>query len=195
MADDLALPPKKRFTMKPALLVGALAVVILIAFSVGAALTKTGTPQARTPTGPTRVPGSSLLAVSATRGLSVIEQPGQPPANVLAAITLPQGAVRGVSANPGLGSTYDQEVTFSVDASEATVLGFYRTELKRLGWRTVTSGAATHQPGSQIVGQLPGDDGFYWQLGIIVSPSTFSASGTTDITRFTLRVLQVDDQQ
>ncbi len=195
MADGIALPPKKRFTMKPALLVGALAVVILITFSVGAALTKSATPQAHTPTGPSRVPGSSLLAVSATRGLSVIKHDGEPPANVLAAITLPQGAVRGASANPGLGSTYDQEVTFSVNASEATVLGFYTTELKRLGWRTVTSGAATNQPGRQIVGQIPGDDGFYWQLGVIVSPSTFSASGTTDITRFTLRVLQVDDQQ
>ncbi len=102
--------------------------------------------------------------------------------------------MRGSTENPGVGSTFDQEVQFSVDASQEAVLGFYKDELHDLGWRTVTHGAATHQPGQQIVGQLAGDDGFYWQLGVIVAPSTFGASGTTDITKFTLRVLQVQDQ-
>ena len=69
----------------------------------------------------------------------------------------------------------------------------YKTELHDYGWQSVTSGAATHQAGQQLVGQLAGDDGFYWQLGVIVSPSTFGALGTVDVTRFTLRVLQVGD--
>jgi len=193
--EEQPQPPRRSYTMKPALIVGALAVVILVSFSVGAALTKTASPSAKVPKGPTAVPGSSLRAVSATGGLSVIETGGQPPVNVLDAITLPVGAVRGSFTNPGEGSTFDHEVTFSVDASDGAVLGFYRAEFKHLGWRTVTSGAATHQPGEQIVGQLAGDDGFYWQLGVIVSPSTFANGGTTNVTRFTLRVLQVEDQQ
>ena len=113
---------------------------------------------------------------------------------MLAAITLPTGAVRESSINPGDGSTYDQQVEFSVDASQEAVLGFYKIELAHFGWRTVTSGAATHQAGQQIVGQLAGDDGFYWQLGVIVSPTTFGAAGTTDVTRFELRVIQVGDE-
>jgi hypothetical protein len=181
--------------MKPALVVGVLAVVILATFSIGAALTKQATPSKPLHTGPVKVPGSSLLAVPAGSKLTVIEAGGEPPANVLDAITLPQGSVRGSTANPGLGSTYDEEVTFSVDASQAAVLGFYRTELSHLGWRTVANGGATRQPGRQIVGQIAGDDGFYWQLGVVVAPSSFANAGTTDVTRFTLRVLQVQDQE
>ncbi len=194
MADAPRPPAKKNFSMKPALIVGALAVAIVASFSIGAALTNTTTPQAKVPDRPANVPGSSLLAVPAKAGLSVIETGGEPPANVLDAITLPKGAVRGASSNPGAGSSYDRQVSFSVHASQSAVLGFYKAEFKALGWHTVTSGPATRRPGSQVVGQLPGDDGFYWQLGVIVSPSTFSASGTTDITRFTLRILQVQDQ-
>ncbi len=181
--------------MKPAMVVGALAVVIVVVFSVGAALSRTAAPPARHPSGSQRVPGSTLSAVSATPGLSVIEHDGEPPTNVLDAIALPAGAVRSSWSNPGLGSTFDEQVTFTVDASEAAVLGFYRTELKALGWHTVASGAATRQPGRQLVAQIAGDDGYYWQLGVVVSPSTFSASGTTDVTRFTLRLLQVQDQE
>ncbi len=181
--------------MRPALIVGGLAVVILVVFSVGAALTHTATGQPTVPAGATRVRGSSLLAVGARSALSPIETNGEPPSNVLDAITLPKGAFGGSPSNPGLGSTYDQEMQFSVDASQAAVLQFYRQEFHDLGWKTVTEGAATRQPGLQIVGQIAGTDGFYWQLGVIVAPSTFGASGTTDTTQFTLRILQVQDQQ
>ena len=185
--------PPRSYSMRPALIVGGLAVVILIAFSAGSAFTHTALTPSKAPKGSAAVKGSSLRAVSADSGLSTIEQDGEPPANVLAAITLPEGAVRLSTTDPGEGSTYDQDVQFSVDASEAAVLGFYKTELHDYGWQSVTSGAATHQAGQQLVGQLAGDDGFYWQLGVIVSPSTFGALGTVDVTRFTLRVLQVGD--
>jgi hypothetical protein len=187
------LRPQKGYSLKPALIVGGLAVVILLIFSVGAALTHTPNTPASAPKGSVAVKGSSLRAVSAQKGLSTIEQDGQPPTNVLAAITLPVGAVRVATTNPGQGSSYDEDVQFTVHASEAAVLGFYKTELKHLGWGSVTSGAASHQPGEQVVGQIAGDDGFYWQLGVVVSPSTFSASGTQDVTRFTLGLVQVGD--
>ena len=187
-------PPRPNFSMKPALIVGALAVVILVVFSLGAAMTHTPLAPTKTPKGSVAVKGSSLRAVSADKQLAVIESNGQPPANVLAAITLPVGAVRGVPTNPGQGSTYDQQVDFSVDASQEAVLSFYKTEMGDLGWRTVTSGPATRQPGQQMVGQIAGDDGFYWQLGVIVAPSTFTNGGTTDVTGFELRLLQVGDE-
>lgn len=180
--------------MKPAMLVGAIGLVILVTFSIGAALTHTATPRAARTGGPTKVPGSSLLAVPASTKLEAIEANGEPPANVLAAITLPEGAVLKATENPGLGSTYDEEAVFSVEASDAAVVGFYKTELARLGWHSVSSGAAEHAAGTQVVGQLAGDDGFYWQLGVVVSPSTFTSGGTADVTRFTLRILQVQDQ-
>jgi hypothetical protein len=180
--------------MRPALIVGGIALAILLSFSVWAAFTHTPTKPTATTGTPRTVKGSSLKAVAAAPSLAVIEQDGEPPVNILDAITLPVGAVRGATSDPGAGSSYDQQVQYTLDASQEAVLTFYRTELGAFGWRTVTSGAALHQTGQQIVGQLAGDDGYYWQLGVIVAPSTFSASGTTDITHFTLRVLQVDDE-
>jgi hypothetical protein len=180
--------------MRPALVVGVIALAILLSFSVWAASTHTPTKPTESTGAPKTVKGTSLKAVGAARSLVVIQQDGEPPANVLDAIELPVGAVRGAATDPGVGSSYDQQVQYSIDASQEAVLTFYRSELRALGWSTVTSGAAINQPGQQIVGQLAGEDGFYWQLGVIVAPSTFSASGTTDITQFTLRVLQVDDE-
>jgi hypothetical protein len=185
--------PRTTFTMRPALIVLGLALVILVVFSLGSAFSHTAVTPTKAPKGSTAVKGSPLRATSAQAGLSPIEQDGQPPANVLAAITLPVGAVRVSTTNPGQGNTFDQSVEFSVHASEATVLAFYKIELHHFGWRTVTSGPASHQAGQQIVGQIAGEDGFYWQLGVVVSPSTFSANGTVDVTEFDLRVLQVGD--
>jgi hypothetical protein len=179
--------------MRPALVVGAIALLILLSFSVWAAFTHTPTKPTEANRAPHSVKGSSLKEIGAARSLSVIEQDGEPPANILDAITLPDGAVRGAATDPGAGSSYDQQVQYTIDASQEAVLTFYRAELHAFGWQVVTSGAATNQPGQQIVGQLAGEDGFYWELGVIVAPSTFSSSGTTDITRFTLRVFQVDD--
>jgi len=187
-------PARPNFTMRPALVVAVIALVILVGFSIGSAFTHLAVKRPAPAKGATAVQGSSLRAVSARSGLSVIEHNGQPPANVIDAITLPVGAVRVSNANPGAGASFDREVQFSVQASQAEVLSFYKTELHDLGWRTVTSGAATRQPGQQIVGQIAGIDGYYWELGVIVAPSTFSASGTTDITRFTLRLLQLGDE-
>jgi hypothetical protein len=191
--DDLPEPPRKTFTMRPALVVLGLAFVILIVFSLGSAFSHTSLTPTKAPKGTSAVKGSSLRAVNAQAGLKPIEQDGQPPANVLAAITLPVGAIEMSSSNPGEGNSYDQQVQFSVDASEATVLGFYKIELAHFGWKTVTSGPATHQAGQQIVGQIAGEDGFYWQLGVVVSPSTFLDNGTVDVTEFTLQVIQVGD--
>src|SRR5579872_5726097 len=159
-------PPPKSFSMKPAFIVAALALVILVTFSIGAALSKHATPSRPLTSGPTRVPGSSLLAVPAAGALRPIETGGEPPGNVLDDITLPKGSVFSGTTNPGLGATYDEEATFSVDASQGAVLGFYQAELAHFGWRTVTSGPAEHQPGRQIVGEIAGDDGFYWELGV-----------------------------
>lgn len=194
MEEQLLAPPPRRYSMKPALLVGAIAVVILVIFSLGAAFTHTAPTQPKGANVARTVKGSTLKALGATAALSVIEQDGQPPNNVLNAITLPSGAVRTGSSNPGAGSSFDKEVLFSVKASQGAVLGFYRTELHDLGWRVITSGAATRQSGEQIVGQIAGEDGFYWQMGIIVAPSTFGSSETTDTTGFTLRILQVGDE-
>ena len=57
------------------------------------------------------------------------------------------------------------------------MLSFYTGRAARVRLAHGDERAATHQPGQQIVGQIAGDDGFYWQLGVIVAPSTFGIDG------------------
>ncbi len=198
--DGNPLPPPRRNTsLRPALVVAGIAVVLLILFGVGSALSGGGgstPPRSTVHLGP--VTGTSLRAVAATRALAPIEQAGEPPANVVAAIVIPQGATRvGVANNSLSAGDFDEQVTFSVHASEASVFAFYRTEMRSAGWHIESSGPSAQQPGLEVLGQLAGSDGFYWEMGALVSPSTFVGTSSVrapgasdDLTRFTIRVFQ-----
>jgi hypothetical protein len=185
-------PPRSHISLKPAAIVLGLAAVILIAFSVGGALDHQN-PGPKVPAGSVPVAGTSLRAEAAHGALNPIIANGQPPVNVIAAVRIPVGWSRLGSADNADGGLYDQQATFSVATSQSQLIDFYRVEMARLGWRIVTTGPATRQPGYAVVGEIAGDDGWYWELGAIVAPSSFSSSGTADRTSFTLRLFQVSD--
>jgi len=49
-----------------------------------------------------------------------------------------------------------------------------------------------------VLAKKAGDDGWYWEVGVIVSPTVFGPSGveaTTGTTPFVIRLLQVPDLQ
>jgi hypothetical protein len=83
--------------------------------------------------------------------------------------------------------------------------------MKRQGWSITNVGPADGSPGSiEVLGKLAGDDGWYWEQGVVIAPTTFpgssgsSASATSgasllpsgggDTTNFVLRLYQVDDE-
>lgn len=187
-------PAGRPVSMKPAAIVLGLAIVVLAVFAGGAALFR-ATP-AKTPSQtPAAVSGTALRAVGARQALGPIISAGQPPNNVLNAVVVPAG-VRRVSTidYSAEASQYDQAVVLSVGGSQAAVIDFYKTEMKRAGWHIESTGPADQQPGIEVLGQIPGDDGWFWELGTVVAPSTFGASGTGAArTRFTLRLIQEPD--
>ncbi len=179
-------------SMRPALLVLGLAVVILGLFGIGSALWGSGSNTARQPAA-ARVPGTSLVAVAARGALAPILQPGSPPANVVDALTIPRGAVAGTSIDYSADAgQYDEAVRFTMATSEEAMITFYRTELSRLGWHISSTGTPTGQPGMEILAEKSGDDGWQWEAGAVISPTTFGASAT-GTTPFTLRLFQVPD--
>ena len=188
-------PPAGRpFTMKPAAVVLGLAVLVLIVFAGGAALFKATPPRAPAK-GTTAVAGTTLRATGALRALAPIISAGQPPGNVLNAVTVPAGAHRLSHINyAGEASQYDEAVTFSVAGTQAAVIDFYKVEMKHAGWQIESTGPADHQPGIEVLGQIAGDDGWFWELGTVVEPSTFGAKGTgATSTEFSLRLIQEPD--
>jgi hypothetical protein len=63
------------------------------------------------------------------------------------------------------------------------------------GWHVFDRGAAANDPGAlEVLGRLAGTDGYYWEMGATISPTTFTrggpARGQTD---FTIRLLQESD--
>jgi hypothetical protein len=192
-------PPVRNFpNMWPALIVVGLA-VLLIGFGVFAGLATSGGHRAPPSPAPAAVNGSTLLAVPAAPGLAAIAQPGEPPANILDALRLPRGA-RAVSSSDFSthASQFDQQVEFVAASSQAEVISFYRAELPALGWHVFSTGRAPHHPGAiAVLGKLGGDDGWYWDVGVTVLPTTFPTTGGgagTNATPFTIRLIQQPDQ-
>jgi hypothetical protein len=192
-------PPGRNTSIRPALLVVGIAVGLVVVFIVFSALAGNGNSGTKPSSSPEAVPGTSLKAVGAEMGLSPIIQGGEPPANIVNAIRVPAGSVR-VSHLDNRGSQYDQQVTFSAPASQAAVFDFFRTEMHRTGWSVADAGPAANAPKNvEVLGKKAGNDGWYWEMGATVSPTTFGTTsagpGTgSDSTRFTIRLYQVSDE-
>lgn len=188
--------PRRRPSMRPAFAVLAVAAVILVGFGLLAALS----PPSHGPapaSGPTKVAGTTLRAVPAAGALAPIEHPGTPPSNILDALSLPEGAVARSHRDLNTSSTqYDQQMTFSVHADEAAVVDFYQARLKATGWSVFDTGAVSGHPGEvEVLAQKGGSDGWYWEVGAVVSPTTFGTGGAGggQATTFTLRLFQQSD--
>ena len=199
---DALLPPRRRSGpgLRPALAVVGLAVVLVLGFGVLAVVTNVSTPGPSShPFKAALVPGTSLVALPATDGLRPIETLGEPPGNIIDSVSLPEGARRvSVTNNGGNADQYDQQMTFSLPTSQAELVTFYQAEMKRLGWKIFSTGSATDDPGTiEILGQLGGTDGWYWEMGALIAPTRFTPHTTAnggDVTHFTVRLFQEPDQ-
>lgn len=163
----------------PAALVGVLGIAIIVGFTALSALgpSKVAVPSASATR--FRVPGTGLTSQPAAHALRPILTPGTPPANIVASVAIPTtaSAVRFQPTSATSGQ-FDATAHFVVPrASQADVITFYRSEIRRLGWKTLTIGAVPNGPGIQIAAQKTGGDGRYWEEGIVVSPTTFGHGG------------------
>jgi hypothetical protein len=157
-----------------------------------------------------KVPGSPLPAVSARAALKPISSPDLPPDDILDATVLPEGAssVPGSARNLGV-ELYDRSLDFRVSAGQETVITFYRVQLPAQGWQILSQGPATGATttggaGFEVLAKHPSGDGYYWEVGVVVAPTVFGATGSgtatpqgasTDsgTTRFTVRLFAVGD--
>ena len=190
-------PPSARgISIRPAMTVLVLGLVILGVFVTIAIVSSHQPATVLTHRALAPVPGSSLRPVPAATQLSVINQGGEPPANVVNAVVLPAGSVRTAHQTNG-GGQYDAQVTFRSTASRGSLVTFFAAALKQQGWQIFSQGPAAHQPGTtEVLGKLPGSDGYYWEIGALVSPTTFAhGAAAGDETDFTIRLFQVPDTQ
>lgn len=198
--DGARTPHRPRASVpsaKPALVVVGIAAGLVLLFGIGSALSGSGGPAAPAKRAPAHVKGTTLGSEGATAVLRPIERPGTPPSDVLRSIVVPVGSAT-VSSKPWDGTTqFSGEMTFRLSASQAAVVSFYRAELRARGWSISSVGAAEGHAGStEVLAQRASSDGWYWEIGIVVSPTSFSSTSSTagaDVTRFSLDLFQEPD--
>jgi hypothetical protein len=174
-----------------------IAALVLIGGGISAALTTSGNAQPPATHALVTARGAGIKAVPARTALRPIVSGGQPPSDILNVVPLPTGATvtTGSATDNGIG-LYDHSLSFAAPAPEQRVITFFRAELKALKWQLVTQGPPAHgTPGYRLVGQHPSRDGYEWELGVTVAPTTFgSGSGAArETTSFTMRLFAVTD--
>jgi hypothetical protein len=195
-AAPLRPPPRAGFSIKAAMIVPGLGLLILVLFIGAGFLTPNSVQRTKTSTGSFSVPGTPLRAVPAARDLKVIIMSGQPPGNILNAISIPQDAKRvSFADNTEAAQQYDAQIALKADDSQGALETFFKSDMKKQGWQIIDTGPADHHPGSlEVLGKLAGSDGFYWGMGAVISPTTFGsgapAGGTTS---FSLELYQQPD--
>jgi hypothetical protein len=184
------------FSMRAAMLVPALGVLILGVFIGAGFLTSNPVQKTKTATGAASVSGTTLRAVPAVNALSVITKSGEPPGNIINAVAIPAGSTRvSHQTNSALADQYDEQIGLLSDASQGAVENFYLKDMKAQGWQIFETGPADHDPGAiEVLGKLAGSDGFYWEMGAVVAPTTFGPHAPPrGDTVFTVRLFQVPD--
>ena len=114
------------------------------------------------------VPGVTLRALPASTVIRHIETAGEPPADVVGALTVPAGSrYTGTSGGPIL-DQFDRSVSISVPAPGLEVVRFYLAELSRGKW-VLLSDSSPRAGVHELLAQHPGSDGYEWLVGLTVT--------------------------
>jgi hypothetical protein len=191
-------PTPGGISMRPAMLVLGLAVLILVVFVTIGFVSSQSPTAIRHGGRPSSVPGVTLQAQPAAAALTPIVRTGQPPNNILNAVFVPAGSVRISHRDLAAQSAeFDSQVVFRSADSQSALLAFYAADMRVQGWQVFDRGPAANHPGSiEVLGKLAGNDGYYWEMGAVISPTTFPPGGPPrGVTDFTLRIFRVSDSQ
>jgi hypothetical protein len=140
-----------------------------------------------------RIPDGTVVKLTpATTALKPIIS-SEPPADILSALAVPTGSVLQHWVNIDQNQTqYDRTASFTTGLSSDQVIDVYKTGFPRLGWKLLYQGQGNYNgvSGTEILARRASGDGYYWEAGVVVPPSTSSG-----VTPFTLVVLEQDSDE
>jgi hypothetical protein len=172
----------------PALIVLGIAVFIVVTGLVASAISSgnSGTsPAASTVT----VSGGTVVHLTpANQAMKSIFSGGQPPADIVNDLAVPTGAkVLQTVSNDGGVSQFDRTVNFDSDLSSNEIIATYQALFPKMGWKVLSAGPY-RQDATLVLGKKASNDSFYWEAGVVVSPTT--SAGTTP---FSVEVFETSD--
>jgi hypothetical protein len=185
--EETSVDPEHRVYQRmslrgPATIVLGIAAFILVGGITASILTGGGNPVLSLHS--IRIPDGTVVQLTpATTALKPIIG-SEPPADILAALAVPVGSVSHRFVNIDQNQVqYDRTASFTTGLSSDQVVDLYRTLLPRLGWSILYQGQGTSNgvSGTEVLARRGSGDGFYWEVGAVVSPATNSG-----VTPFTL---------
>lgn len=179
-------PPAKTVSILPAMTVVIIAVLSLLAFVV---VDVTVSPNVTPTTVLAVVVGDGLKVDPTTQVFAGAIQDGEPPANITPGLIAPEYTkwLSDVSTGGGPGIDYDLEWRLEIAAPRADLFGFYASNLEARGWQLFSKGSAPDGQGDEVLFQKEGDDGNYWEEGVIAEPTKLGR------TIYRVRLYLVDD--
>jgi hypothetical protein len=181
------LPNGRSPSLRPALFVVGLAVFLLLAFGIGAALSSS---HSQKPVHPSQK--TFLHPIAASHSLRRIVTGVTPPIDVRSSLFIPQDS-KVVSSLPSTSTTqYSATVNYLVSGSQSEVISFFHKQLAATGWKILSVGNAIGQVNTiEVLAQRASNDGWYWEVGALVHPTSFS--GTKNVTPYTLTLFEKSD--
>ena len=189
--DGTSVPSHEPMSIKgPALIVLGLAVVILLGGVAAAALSSSSNPSFSIRQ-VTLDDGTTVHLVPATVSLHGIVDNSEPPADIIDQLGIPQESmVTGILNSDRHTAQFDRTVKLSSQLAQPQVIEAYRRMLHAVAWKIIYEGPAPQGvPGAtEILAKLGSSDGFYWEVGVVVSPTTPAGA-----THYSVEVLQTPD--
>ena len=172
MTDDLKPPLTTTTSILPAMAVVGIAVVTLVVFLL---INFIASPTVSTTATTLPVVVGGLAIQRDNSLLAGCQEAGNPPANIAAALLVPQFTrASGPTLHPNGGAgDYDCLRSLITRTSPSQLLGFYSGQLQSLGWSLFSKGSSAGTP--QFLFQKAGSDTFYWIVGVTVN-ATHGAS-------------------
>jgi hypothetical protein len=174
----------------PALIVLGLAVFLLIGGVVASAVSSGSTPSFSIRK-VTLADGTTVALSPATVRLHAIVSNDEPPADIIGNLGIPtESVVTGVVNSDQHTAQFDRTVGLRSQLSQGQLMEAYAHLLRAVGWQVIYTGAAPQGvPGStEVLAKRGSGDGFYWETGVVVSPTTPAGS-----TPYSVEVFETPD--
>jgi hypothetical protein len=137
-----------------------------------------------------KIQKASGLTVKAGSPFTPFIVAGEPPPDILNTLVIPTGVTLIRTPHTGGSATsFDHTLVYSSPASAQSLYTFFHNELRSRGWRIFSSGPPVNHPGVEMLAQKAGSDSWYWEAGVIVSPTKFKTDGSQS-TEVTIRLYQ-----
>ncbi len=115
---------------------------------------------------------------------------GIPPANIVNSVFVPlETTFAGEIYTGGQASSYDRRLRYTSPRAEGALYSYFHALVTSQGWKIFSVSAPTGSTGVEILAQKAGDDGFYWEEGVVIHPTRFSSSNVQS-TSFSVRLYQ-----